>query len=294
MATKKLPHDLDALISLLDDPDAEAFRHVSEQISALGPLAVAPLEEAWEHAFDPVMQERIEELVHHIQFEQLRYDFTSWITTGARDLLTGYMVISRYQYPDLNEMKVKTQLDRIVRDTWLELNDNLTALEKIKVVNHIVFLVYKYSGAISNTPVPENYFLNILLESRMGTALSIGILYLIIAQRLGIPLQGVDLPQHFIVAYTNKVEGEGIAGLDSLEVQFYINPFARGSVFSLKELNLYLKKIELEPQVKYYLPCSNLQIMFRLLEELKSAYKSAGNPEKTGELSKLQELLGNF
>lgn len=291
MTTEKLPPDLDALISLLDDPDAEAFQQVSEQISALGPQAVPPLEAAWEHAFDPVMQKRIEELVHHIQFGQLICDFSDWVKSGKQDLLSGYMLVSRYQYPDLNEMKIMTQVDHITRDTWLELNDNLTALEKVKVLNHLLFQVYKFGGSVSDTPAPENYLVNIILESRLGTALSIGLIYLIIAQRLGIPLRGVDLPRHFIAAYTNLVEDEGVAGIDSLEVQFYINPFAQGSVFSLKELNLYLRKIELEPREKYYLPCSNLHIINRLIEELKEAYRSTGNREKSDELSRLQEAL---
>jgi regulator of sirC expression with transglutaminase-like and TPR domain len=294
MATEKLPPDLNALISLLDDPDAEAFRQVSQQISALGPLAVASLEEAWEHAFNPVMQKRIEELVHQIQFDQLFNDFSDWVNAGSQDLFTGYLLVSRYQYPDLSEFKVKTQLDHIVRDTWLELNDNLTSLEKVKVLNHLFFLVYKFGGAVSNTPPPENYYLNILLESRIGTSLSIGILYLIIAHRLGIPLQGVDLPQHFIIAHTNRVEEDGIAGIDALEVQFYINPYANGSVFTLKELNQYLKKIGVDPDEKYYLPCSNIRIIYRLIHELKIAYKSTGNPDKAEELTRLQEVLGKF
>jgi regulator of sirC expression with transglutaminase-like and TPR domain len=159
-------------------------------------------------------------------------------------------------------------------------------------MNHLLFLVYKFTGTTSETPSPEHFYLNILLESRMGTSLSLGILYLLVAQRLGIPLKGVDLPQHFIVAHTNQYKEEGIAGLDSVEVQFYINPFATGAVFSLKELNLYLKKIELEPREKYYLPCSNLQVIGRLIEELKATYEAAGKPEKSEELSKLQEALG--
>jgi regulator of sirC expression with transglutaminase-like and TPR domain len=291
MASEKLPPELNALISLLDDPDAEAFRQVSARITSLGPRAVPPLEAAWEEAFDPVMQKRIEDLVHQIQFGQLCNDFNGWASEGDQDLLEGYMLVSRYQYPDLNEMKVKTQLDHIVRDTWLELNDNLTSLEKVKVLNHLFFLVYKFGGTTNNTPPPENYFINILLESRMGTSLSIGILYLLIALRLGIPLKGVDLPQHFVVAFTNQFEDDTIAGLDSLDVQFYINPFAQGAVFSLKELNLFLKKIELEPLEKYYQPCNNKQIIYRLLEELKTAFISTGNPDKAEELSKLQEMI---
>jgi regulator of sirC expression with transglutaminase-like and TPR domain len=292
MTREILPPDLDALISLLDDPDAEAFRHVRDQISALGIPAVAPLEIAWENAFNPVMQRRIEELVHQIQVDQLFKDFQDWIADGAKSLLTGYALITRYQYPDLDPLKIQSRIEHIERDIWLELNNNLTPLEQVKVLNHILFLVYKFSGSTAGQPAPENYYLNILLESRQGTPLSLGILYLIASQRLNLPIKGIDLPRHFVLAYTNK-PSEGTAGMDALEVQFYINPFARGAVFSRKELGEYLKQIGEEPEARFYLPCSNLIILKRVIEELQEAYRSSGKDEKADELERFREALGN-
>ncbi len=291
MAAEKLPPDLDSLISLLDDPDAEAFRHVSKQIYALGPQAVPSLEAAWEHAFDPIMQQRIEDLVHHIQFEKLYVELASWKSSGAGNLLKGYLLITRYQYPDIDEDKLEAQVEKIRRDIWLELNDNLTQLEQIKVVNHILFIVYKFIGITFGTQTPENYYLNNLLESRSGTPLSLGMLYLLLAQKLSLPVQGVDLPRHFIVAYTNRVDELRFSGMDSLEIQFYINPFARGVVFTRKELNLYLKQLDVEPEEKYYLPCNNVRILLRLIDELGATYYSVGNTDKVDELRKLRGAL---
>ena len=290
MNSKKLPPDFSALISLLDDPDTEAFRHVREQISALGPVAVAPLEAAWENSFDPVMQQRIEELVHMIQLDQLLSDFRLWLVSKDQDLLNGYLLLTRFQYPDLNVAKVLGQFEHITRDIWLELNNNLTSLEKIKVLNHIIFLVYKFTGS-PEPSAPENYFLNILLESRQGSPLSIGMLYLIAAQRLEIPIQGIDLPRHFVVAYTNQVPDQNVSGMDSLEIQFYINPFAKGAVFSRKELSEYLKQINVEPEEQFYLPCTNVQLIRRMILELQEAYLSNGKDTKAEELKRFLDTI---
>ena len=291
MVTGKIPPDLDALISLLDDPDAEAFRHVSEKISALGPLAVPSLESAWLNAFDPVMQERIEDLVHRIQFDNLYVKLREWACSEAKDLLTGYFLVSRFQYPDLREEVFRKQLDKIRRDIWLELNNKLTPLEKINVLNHFLFSIEKFTGLAHNPYSAESFYLNNVLESKAGTPLSLGLLYLLLAEELKLPLQGVDLPRHFILSYTNRHKEDHSFGLDSLEIMFYLNPFARGTVFTRKELNLYLKQLGVEPAEKHYMPCSNVKIIMRLLDEVKLAYLEAGNEEKADEIRKLREAL---
>jgi len=291
MENGKLPPDLDALISLLDDPDKEAFHHVSEKISSLGPIAVPSLEDAWLLSFDPVMQERIEDLVHRIQFENLRVELRQWKESGASDLIRGYYLVSRFQFPDLGEEILRKQLEKIRRDIWLELNEKLTPLEKVKVLNHILFAVEDFSPIPTGPYSPERFYLNCLLESRAGTPLSLGLLYLILAQELKLPLQGVDLPRHFILAFTNRNADVRFSGQDSLEIQFYVNPFANGVAFTRKELNLYLRHLGLDPEEKYYLPCSNLQVIRRLLDELRTAYTEDGNDEKVNEINILRESL---
>lgn len=294
MARHSLPPDFNALISLLDDPDTEAFTVVRDRISAFGPIAVPSLEEAWENAFNPVMQKRIEELVHQIQFDQVYASLQEWLMGGAQDLLSAYLLVTRYQYPDLNEEKINTLIDHIVRDIWLELNSNLTALEQIKVFNHLFYQVYKFQNITTQHPVPENFYLNILLESRQGTSLSLGMLYMIVAQRLNIPIHGVDLPQYFVLAYTNLSTNKQDMGVDAPEIHFYVNPFSRGVVFNQKELIDYLKHIDMEPDEKYYMPCRNVHIVGRLVLELRMAYLIASNEEKAAEMHKLEKLVDRY
>jgi regulator of sirC expression with transglutaminase-like and TPR domain len=291
MTQEKLPPNLDAMISLLDDPDAEAFRHVHDQIAALGTIAVSSLEAAWENSFNPVMQKRIEELVHKIQVDHLLKEFSEWVEEGGQDLLKGYILITRYQYPELDIDKILNKLQHLVRDAWLELNNNLTALEQVRVLNHIMFMVYKFKDASSDQPTPENYYINIVLESRQGTPLSIGMIYLIAAMRLNMPISGVDLPRYFVLAYTNRAIGEPVSGMDSLEVLFYVNPYARGVVFTRKELGEYLKHIGMEPESRFYMPATNVAIIRRLVMELQESYRSSGKNDKAGELDAFLDLL---
>ena len=96
---------LNLLIHLLDDPDQEAFQQVSNEILTLGLPAVVPLEEAWFNTSDQLTRQRIEEIVHSIQYDGLYSELAFWAASGAQDLLRGFIIASKFQYPNLEEEK---------------------------------------------------------------------------------------------------------------------------------------------------------------------------------------------
>ena len=130
--------ELNALITLLDDPDETIFTHVKGKFISYGKAVIPHLEAAWEDCFDEFMQKRIEAIIRTIQTEVVTGALKTWAAEENHDLLSGILILSRYQYPDLDEEKIRKQLAQLRQDVWLELNDDLTALEKIKIVNHIL------------------------------------------------------------------------------------------------------------------------------------------------------------
>lgn len=275
-------NELSALISLLDDPDEKIFQEIREKIKSIGSEVIPLLENAWETSFDSLLQNRVENLIHTIQFESINQDLSIWAQAGGHDLLSGVLLIARYQYPDLNEKKVRAHIDQMRNDVWLELNANLTALEKVRVINHIVFDVHGFSGNTQNFHAPQNSYINNVLESKKGNPLSLSILYTIIAQGLNIPIFGVNLPEHFILAYVEESTHLPIlAGNPSPKVIFYINPFSKGSAFSYKEIDSFLKQLKLDPDKMYYEPCSNIDMISRLIRNLIFSFEKLGYPDKS-------------
>ena len=276
---------INALISLLDDPDNEVFENIKHKLLSIGGEVIPMLEDAWEHSFDTLIQGRIENIIHKIQFENIINGLKNWAKEGNQKLLEGAILVAKYQYPDLNEKKIKKQLDQIKQDIWLELNDNLTALEKVKVINHIVFDVHGFSGNTTNFHAPENSYLNNVLESKKGNPLSLSILYIIIAQNLDIPIYGVNLPEHFILAYRDESKNLPVLTKDKDDkIFFYINAFSKGSVFSKKEVDAFLKQLKLSPNAIYYNPCSNFEIIKRLIRNLIQSHEKLCYPGKGDEL----------
>ena len=282
---------LNLLIHLLDDPDQEAFQQVSNEILTLGLPAVEPLEEAWFNTNDQLTRQRIEELVHSLQYDSLYNELEIWVESGAQDLLHGFILATRFQYPNLDEDKLLADLNKLTRSVWLELNDNLTSLEKVKVLNHILFGINEIGGEITDTHVPDHYFLNNLLQSRHGNAISIGILYIIIAQKLMLPVKGVDLTGNFIACFTHLPSDFKNEYKPVSEAKFYINPFALGAVFTRKEIHLYLEKAGIDPTPTCFKPADNITVLKRWGTDLYQAYIEHGMKEKARELKSFLRIL---
>jgi regulator of sirC expression with transglutaminase-like and TPR domain len=282
-------NELNALINLLEDPDEDVFTTVKDQILSMGSDVIPALEQVWENTFNNILQSRIEDVIHTIQMEQVKAELLLWVETGGNDLLAGTMLISRYQYPDLDTEYVRKQIDLIKRDVWLEINPNLTAYEKVKVINHILFDVYNFSGNTSNYHAPQNSFINNVLESKRGNPLLLSIVYSVIAQGLNIPIYGVNLPEHFILAYRDEysIQQEG----QEEAILFYINPFSRGAVFSRREIDTFLKQLKLEPNRIFYESCPNIDIVSRQVRNLVNSYEKLGYPNKVNDLKELLVIL---
>ncbi len=284
--------ELNALISLLDEPDDEVFSRIRERLFSYGATAIPLLEDAWDTSYENNdVQQRIEGIIHQIQFDNISSELAGWNNTEDKDLMNGIMTITRYQYPELNTKTIIDKVGKIIQDVWLEINNELTPLEKVKVVNHILFDVHGFGSNKTNLHEPKNSYLNTLLETKKGNALSLSIIYMIISQSLRIPVYGVNLPQNFVMAYLKKMVSPGETVTRS-DVLFYINAYNGGAVFTQREIDLFLRQINLEHDDKFYLPCDNTAIIRRLINNLIVGYENMGNIEKSLELKKLQQSLG--
>ena len=281
------PKEINSLIRLLDDPDREIFEHIHDKLISYGGEVIEYLESAWEQAFDPIQQERIANLVHEIQFGIVKEELKLWYQGGAFDLLQGIITINKYQYPDLDEQKLINQIESIKRDIWLQLIYDSSPSEQIKLINHVFYTIHGFSGNTSNHQDPQNSYLSQVLEAKKGNQISLAIIYSIIAQKLDIPVYGVNLPQHFILAYVDEtMETEFEGG-----ILFYINAFNKGFIFGRRDVDMFLKQLNLKAEKQFYEPCSNADIIRRVLRNLISAYENLGSTDKVAELNELLEIM---
>jgi regulator of sirC expression with transglutaminase-like and TPR domain len=285
-------NEINALITLIDDPDEQIYQQIRSKLLSYGEEVIPALENYWEHnQYGLVFQNRIENIIHQIQFDAVRLQLEHWTKTGAKELLRGVLAVNRYQYPDLDEGKIKKKLHQLKQDIWLELNDNLTAFEKVRVINHILFDVHGLSGNKKNFHAPQNSYLNNVLESSKGNPLSLSIVYILVCEMLEVPVKGVNLPNHFVLCYLDEWGIMRKMHQQDDDVLFYINPYSRGTIFNRKEIEQFLAELKLEPRASFFEPCDNIAIVKRIITNLIYAYEKSGYPDKVEELKLLFKCL---
>lgn len=282
--------ELQAIITLLEDPDTEIFEAVYQSLMDKGVDVVPDLEKAWEASDNSSIQDKIENIIHKIQMNFVNKLLTNWIKGGATDLLEGAYIVARYQYPDLGFFEIQGPVEKIKHDAWLEINENLTALEKVRILNHIVFDIHKFSSNTTNYYSPQNSYLNQVILSKKGNPISLGIIYASVAQKLGLPVYGVNLPKNFVLAYMDEFNQMLNPESKSDNVLFYINPFNKGAVLGRKEIDHFLKQQNIAPDEMFYQPCTNSDIIQRLLLNLIYSYEKLGYDSKIKDLQSLLKI----
>jgi regulator of sirC expression with transglutaminase-like and TPR domain len=286
-------NSIKALIRLIDDPDESVFEHVRDKLLSYGANAIPYLENSWEDQdYGLIYQTRIEQIIHEIQFEEIKAQLKIWMNSPDKDLMRGAIIIAKYQYPGLNEEEINSDIQRIRRDIWLEFNNKQTAFEQVKIFNKVFFGAHNFHGDSKHFHSPMNSFINTVMESRKGNPLSLSLIYSVVAQSLDLPIYGVNLPNHFILAYLDE-NGASLFLPEKNEygVLFYINPFSKGSILDANSIKEFLDGLKLSYKREYFEPCSNSAILRRMLTNLIASFQQVGNLEKVNELTDLRDLL---
>jgi regulator of sirC expression with transglutaminase-like and TPR domain len=267
--------ELKALVSLLDDDDQQVVSHVEGKILSIGKSVIPFLEHEWESNLNPTVQSRIEELIHTLQYDLLRDRLKKWYEGKEQDLLTGMWILATYQYPDLELEKLKQDLEQIYYETWLEFRPDLYPFDQIKVINSVLFNKLKFGANTKNFHSPGNSMINVVLESRKGNPITLCVIYMMVAQKLKLPVHGVNLPNLFILTYKDDNH------------QFYINAFNRGLIFSKQDIENYIHELHLVPQSSFFEACSSLEIVRRALRNLVMSFEKIGEHAKANEVKVL-------
>ncbi|MFT5582385.1 MAG: hypothetical protein ACI9G9_001650 [Psychromonas sp.] len=236
---------LKALIRLVEDPDEIVFSHIRSKLIDCGKEAIPFLEMSWEEEdFGILFQSRIEDIIHDIQFEEVCGLLSKWHASDNKELLEGALILSQFQYPGLERDLIFEEIQEIKQAIWLELSLKNTAMEKVRIFNKVFYGKYGFKGDSKHYHSPLNSYINTVLEMKRGNPLALSILYSVIAQELKLPIYGVNLPNHFVLAYMDENHSlKAIGEQNSHGVLFYINAFSKGSLFDDSEIKQFLTSI---------------------------------------------------
>lgn len=282
--------EITALLNLIDDPDEDVYHTVSNKLVSFGKEIIPNLENLWENISNEETQERIELLIHRLHFEDLVTEFVQWKNDSV-DLLGGAIIVSKYHYPEMQPSLIHQEVEKLRRNIWLELNNFLTPMEKINVLNSIFYNYYKQTGVEISYESPDHFLINKTLESKKGNSISNGIIYLLLCNLLDIPVKAINIPRQFILAYFDEqYEVLNPSGHSSEKIVFYIDPLT-GQMYSHKDIENYFKRLSVPPVASYFRPMNNKRIIQFLIEELSKCYNNINNQYKMDELMQMAAIL---
>ena len=250
-----------ALITLLADEDPAIYQTVRQKILSYGPVA---REWLGEHTLsnDPVLRRRAQEISDHFARQESDNHFLAFCLNQGEDfdLERGVFLLARTQYPRLNAEAYGALLDAFAGELRGRLDLNASADSILSTINEFLFEELKFTGNEQNYYDADNSYLNCVLDRRTGNPLSLCLVYLLLARRLGLPMTGIGLPGRFICRY------------QSTRVEIYIDVFNRGKFWAKADCVKFLLKIRQRLDESYLAPMTSRRILLRICANLHQIY----------------------
>ncbi len=195
------------------------------------------------------------------------------------DLSRACLLIAQDAYPDLDVERYIGEIERMATRLRARLAPTAAGEDRVVALNQLLYEELGYWGNTEDYYDPRNSYLNEVIDRRTGMPITMSILYMELGRRIGLPVEGVSFPGHFLVRV--RLHG-GMLVLD---------PFSGGAPQSEDELRSRVKRVipdgvaddlpasEL-PLDQFLEPATNRQILARVLRNLKGIYRKANKPER--------------
>jgi hypothetical protein len=182
-----------ALIRLLSDEDDRIVRTISGRLITIGPPAVPLLQEA--EIEQPEMADRIASVLEEIRWGKLEEELVELAAQPdqAMSLETGAFLIARHAYPALDVAQYRSQLDRMAQEVRARIGLRSSGEETVNALNRYLFVEQGFRGNTKNYYETDNSYLNRVIDRRVGIPISLSVVYLLIGQRLNLPVLGIGM-----------------------------------------------------------------------------------------------------
>jgi regulator of sirC expression with transglutaminase-like and TPR domain len=187
---------------------------------------------------------------------------------GAFDLAEAALLVAHEEYPDLDVPRYLSRLDLMGEELRERLLEEPVPERAVMALNRYLFHEQGFKGNTSEYYDPRNSYLNDVLDRRVGIPITLSTVYIEVASRAGLEVEGVGLPGHFIVRVRTPVRG------------FLIDPFHCGALLSEQECQDRLDRIfggKVKMEARHLVGCGRKAMLERMLQNLKSIYVKQGD-----------------
>ena len=257
----------EALLSLLDDKSPAVRRALLLHFNQVG-AASAPFLQEVARGSNRILARHAAWFLEELKFSDPVAEFRGFIRSLNYELETGALLLARTVSPRLDVGECCAGLDAIAARCRELIADPSSARAKCRIINRVLFHEWGFHGNVEHYTDPRNSFLDQVLERRTGIPLSLSIVYLLVAERLGLDLEPVGLPGHFVV------------GCFADDLPFFIDPFDRGLFRDADEIVEMLRANHIAPKAADLMPTPVREVLCRSCRNLVNHYTATGDPDR--------------
>ena len=203
-------------------------------------------------------------------------DWNTLATLGDDELplLDTALLIARDEYPDLDAAGYAAQVDTYAAALRPQLEQDIDLPARLTAINRYLFEEIGFAGNNVQYDDPRNSYLNEVVDRKLGIPISLAVIQMEVTRRLGMPLDGISFPGHFLVRLPVD---DGILVLD---------PYNKGRPVSADELreraspHLGGQAPDDQQLLQILAPATHRMILMRMLRNLKGLYLERGDWER--------------
>ncbi len=267
MENERLSTDLQsAFLGLLDDTQPSVRKALLAHFLA-HPNASA-------HFLKTIATGKNRPLAWHARWflDELRFndpvaEFTGFIRSLNYELETGALLLNRTVFPRIDIGACCETLDAIAARCRELITEPMTLREKCRIINRVLFHEHGFHGNHEQYNDPLNSFLAQVLTRRTGIPLTLCLVYLLVAHRLGLELEPVGLPGHFVIGCYHENQ------------PFFIDAFEQGAFRTTEEIFAQLRARKITPKITDLAPTPVREVLCRCCRNLVHHYEAAGDTQ---------------
>ena len=265
--------EFDALIRLLDDPSETVKQAVQARLNELGPSVLPRLRQAQTKAAEP-LRSPIAQTANHFHVASIEQAWTALLARPEPDLERGVFLLALYQYPDLDIAYYRARLDEFTAQIRPRI-ERAWGYERAEILSEFMCERLGFIGNHEEYYDPDNSYINQVINRRTGIPISLSVVYMLLAQRLALPVYGVNMPAHFVVKYQDE------------DQEVFLDVFNGGVPFTREAGVRSLIKVGITPQPQHFRAATTREILLRMVRNLVIIARDAGQEQAYADLRRL-------
>lgn len=234
-------NEIMSLLRLLEDPDDSVFQAIKGKFLGEPEFFKDYLENYVALSYSEIGRSRADFILDEMFFLNFETELKNYLKNKKSRLIEGVAILETYFSRDVEQNEIIAIFDEINKKIWLEINEHLTGIEKVKLIGKILFEKEEINSLPSGE-ISAKYLsmFNCMIQKKYSSP-SLALMYCMIAQESEVPLFPLFVPGLFLLSYIDKELADAVFQKKTNGSVFYIHPYDKGEFINHQIIEKYLE-----------------------------------------------------